>query len=44
MTELKKVIDKVVENKVDTYKNLALQIHAKPEVSNYEFFASSTLR
>lgn len=43
MTELKKVIDKVVENKVDTYKNLALQIHANPEVSNYEFFASEAL-
>ena len=43
MSELKAVIDGVVEEKVSTYQDLALQIHAKPEVSNYEFFASETL-
>lgn len=43
MTEYKKAIDGVIENKVETYQDIALQIHAKPEVSNYEFFASETL-
>ena len=43
MTEFKAVIDGVVEEKVSGYQDLALQIHAKPEVSNYEFFASETL-
>lgn len=43
MSEYIKTIDKVIENKVSTYQDIALQIHAKPEVSNYEFFASETL-
>lgn len=42
-TDLKATIEATVENKVKTYQDLALQIHAKPEVSNYEFFASETL-
>lgn len=36
------VIDHIIEEKVETYQEIALQIHAKPEVSNYEFFASET--
>ncbi|WBW49914.1 M20 family metallopeptidase [Peptoniphilus equinus] len=42
MSEYQKV-DVVVEEKVNTYKDIALQIHGKPEVSNYEFFACETL-
>lgn len=37
------IIDQYVEKQHETYKDLALQIHAKPEVSNYEFFACETL-
>ncbi len=43
MADLKAIIDGVVEEKVSVYQDLALQIHGKPEVSNYEFFASETL-
>lgn len=42
-TEYKQAIEETVEGKVKTYQDIALQIHAKPEVSNYEFFASETL-
>lgn len=41
--ELKNTIDQTVAKKIETYQDIALQIHAKPEVSNYEFFASETL-
>ncbi|WFA09272.1 M20 family metallopeptidase [Tissierella sp. Yu-01] len=43
MTNIRDLIDKVVGEKVEVYKNIALQIHEKPEVSNYEFFASKAL-
>lgn len=36
-------IDKTVDQKIKRYQELALAIHAKPEVSNYEFFACETL-
>lgn len=32
-----------MESKIDDYKDIALQIHDKPEVSNYEFFACEIL-
>lgn len=42
MIDLKR-IDKVVDEKFNDYKEIALKIHQKPEVSNYEFFASEIL-
>lgn len=42
-TTLKDTIDQTVADKVKAYQDIALQIHNKPEVSNYEFFASETL-
>jgi len=36
-------IDATVDAKLKTYQDIALAIHAKPEVSNYEFFACETL-
>lgn len=36
-------IDKLVDEKLEQYKQIALAIHNKPEVSNYEFFACETL-
>ena len=43
MTNIRERIDKTVEGKLDRYKTIALEIHEKPEVSNYEFFACETL-
>ena len=43
MTKIRDLIDGAVEEKVEIYKDIALQIHDKPEVSNYEFFASKIL-
>lgn len=43
LVKLKQMIEKTVENNVKTYQAIALEIHAKPEVSNYEFYASETL-
>lgn len=43
MINIRKLIDKTVEDKVEKYKDIALQIHDKPEVSNYEFFACKIL-
>lgn len=43
MTNIRETIDKVVEERLEVYKDIALQIHEKPEVSNYEFFASKIL-
>lgn len=39
----KKLIDKTVNEKIDGYKQIACEIHDKPEVSNYEFFACERL-
>ncbi|MBQ1382326.1 MAG: M20 family metallopeptidase [Solobacterium sp.] len=43
MHELKERMAAFVDAHSDVYKDIALQIHAKPEVSNYEFFAAETL-
>jgi len=43
MTNIRDLIDGAVEDKVEIYKDIALQIHDNPEVSNYEFFASKIL-
>lgn len=39
----KERIQSYVDQRHEHYKELALAIHAKPEVSNYEFFACQTL-
>lgn len=36
-------IDQVIENKLKDYQEIALAIHDRPEVSNYEFYACETL-
>ena len=38
-----KTIEQEVDGRLNTYKEIALAIHDKPEVSNYEFFACETL-
>ena len=43
MTKRRDLIDQTVERKLTTYQQIALEIHSKPEVSNYEFFASKAL-
>ncbi|NLY45669.1 MAG: M20 family metallopeptidase [Tissierella sp.] len=43
MTNLIYKIEETVDQKLQTYKDIALSIHEKPEVSNYEFFASKIL-
>lgn len=42
-TNLIEQIDQTVEKKIADYQKMALEIHARPEVSNYEFFASELL-
>ena len=39
----KNKIDRVVDERIDAYKQIALDIYGKPEVSNYEFFACQRL-
>ena len=41
--ELKKRIGSYVDSILDEYKEIALQIHAHPEVSNHEYFSSRIL-
>ncbi|MGI6080717.1 MAG: M20 family metallopeptidase [Candidatus Avilachnospira sp.] len=43
MDEIRKRIVEFAEAHGDEYKDIALKIHGKPEVSNYEFFASGIL-
>lgn len=43
MTNYRETIERTVEERVEGYKDIALQIHDKPEVSNYEFFACEIL-
>lgn len=43
MVNVRGLIDKTVEDKVEVYKEIALQIHGNPEVSNYEYLASKLL-
>ena len=42
-TIYKNKINEVVEEKLKTYQDIALDIHAHPEVSNYEFHACEVL-
>ena len=39
----KSKIDQIVDERIDAYKKIAVDIHGKPEVSNYEFFACQRL-
>ncbi len=39
----RELIESNVETRLEAYKELALAIHEKPEVSNYEFFACEAL-
>lgn len=41
--DVKKRIAEYADNHYEEYKEIALQIHAHPEVSNYEFFSSKIL-
>ena len=43
MSSIRELIDETAVSKLSQYQNIALDIHSKPEVSNYEFFASKTL-
>lgn len=43
MSYLEEKIIHTINQKSSSYQDLALQIHQKPEVSNYEFFASEVL-
>lgn len=43
MADRREKIRKFVEEHLTTYQDIALQIHANPEVSDFEFFASKTL-
>ncbi|MBQ6356731.1 MAG: M20 family metallopeptidase [Solobacterium sp.] len=43
MTDFKEKTAAFAEEHGKVYQDIALAIHAKPEVSNYEFFASETL-
>ena len=43
MSNIRELIDETAVSKLSEYQTIALDIHSKPEVSNYEFFASETL-
>ncbi len=43
MSDLKKIITACADRELKPWQDLALAIHAKPEVSNYEFFACESL-
>ena len=43
MGDLRDTIKSHVKENLKIYQDIALQIHDKPEVSNYEFFASKVL-
>ena len=43
MSERKERINAFVQAQLPVYQKISLAIHDKPEVSNYEFFASQTL-
>lgn len=43
MSDLREKIKAFVDSSLKTYQDIALAIHSKPEVSNYEFFACETL-
>lgn len=43
MTDRRETIANYADHSLSDYQDIALAIHDKPEVSNYEFFASRTL-
>ncbi len=43
MGDFREQILQYADDNAKTYQDIALAIHAKPEVSNYEFFASKTI-
>lgn len=43
MSEYKTKISQFIDESAKTYQDISLQIHAKPEVSDFEFFASKIL-
>ena len=43
MSELKNQISRFIDTNAKIYQDISLAIHAKPEVSNFEYFASQTL-
>lgn len=43
MSELKNQISQFIDTKAKVYQDISLAIHAKPEVSDFEYFASQTL-
>ena len=43
MADRKQQIADYADKSAKTYQDIALAIHAKPEVSDFEFFASKTL-
>ena len=43
MPELKNQISQFIDTNAKTYQDISLAIHAKPEVSDFEYFASQTL-
>ena len=44
MSELKNQISQFIDTNAKVYQDISLAIHAKPEVSDFEYFASQTLR
>ena len=43
MSDLRKTIIDYADNNAEVYQKIALAIHDKPEVSDFEFFACDTL-
>ena len=43
MSELKNQISQFIDTNAKNYQDISLAIHAKPEVSDFEYFASQTL-
>lgn len=43
MSELKNQISQFIDTNAKVYQDISLAIHAKPEVSDFEYFASQTL-
>ena len=43
MSGLKNQISQFIDTNAKTYQDISLAIHAKPEVSDFEYFASQTL-
>lgn len=43
MSEFKNQISQFIDTNAKIYQDISLAIHAKPEVSDFEYFASQTL-